>query len=50
MNNEHNRLYPCGINIFIYSIAFSVNSLGSMVVVMLADQYEHQYSDTLTYH
>ena len=38
MDNEHNRLYPCGINIFIYLIAFAVNSLGSMVVVMLADQ------------
>lgn len=38
MDNEHNRFYPCGINIFIYSIAFAVNRLGSMIVVMLADQ------------
>ena len=36
MDNEHNRLYSCGINIFIYSISFAVNSLGSMVVVMLS--------------
>lgn len=36
MYNEHNRIYPCGINIFIYSIAFAANSLGSMVVVMLS--------------
>ena len=38
MDNEHNKLYPCGINTFIYSIPFAVNSLGSMVVVMLANQ------------
>ena len=38
MDNGYNRLYPCGINIFIYSIAFAVNSLGSMVVSILADQ------------
>lgn len=50
MVNEYNRLYPCGINRFIYSIAFAVNRLGSMVVVMLAYQYEHQHSNTLTYH
>ena len=50
MNNEHNRLYPCNINIFIFLIAFAVNNLGSMVVVMLVYPYEHQHSDTLTYH
>lgn len=50
MDNEHNRLYPCGINIFIYSIAFAVNSLESIVVVMLSYQQEYQHSDTLTYH
>lgn len=50
MDNGHNRLYPFGINIFIYSISFAVNRLGSMVVVMLAYQYEHQHSNTLTYH
>ena len=38
MDNEHNRLYPFGINIFIFLIAFVVNRLGSMVVVMLAYQ------------
>ena len=38
MDNEHNKLYPFGINTFIYSIAFAVNSLGNMVVSMLADQ------------
>lgn len=38
MDNEQNRLSPCSINIFIYSIAFAVNSLGSMVVVILAYQ------------
>ena len=38
MDNEHNRLYPCGINIFIYLIAFAVDNLRSMVVVILADQ------------
>lgn len=38
MDNEQNRLSPCSINIFIYSIAFAVNSLGSMIVSMLADQ------------
>ena len=36
MYNEHNRLYPCSINTFIYSIAFAANNLGSMVVVMLS--------------
>ena len=38
MDNEHNRLYPCVINIFIFLIAFAVNSLGSIVVVMIAYQ------------
>lgn len=36
MDNGHNRLYSFGINIFIYSIDFAVNSLRSIVVVMLS--------------